>query len=243
MLKRAKAYETEVYRCFFKERRPYVPAFIGSTKYGEETYFLTEYCQGEDLRICKREKLRKVIEALTAMQDEFWQREDLYGSAVTMERALEGIENRGKYLGSELLEKVYGEFKRVYRETPRTLCHDDLLPINVLVGDRAVFIDWEYGGILPYLSSIARLIAHGREEKGAFFYMTGEDRNYAIDSYFEELVRKHGISYDEYRRTLEYYMFYEYCEWVMIGNRYDSRSDERYGYYLKLAEETAEKLS
>ena len=43
-------------------------------------------------------------------------------------------------------------------------------------------------------------------------------------------------------RTLDYFLFYEYCEWVMLGNRYDNRSDERYGYYRRLAEELAAKL-
>ena len=86
------------------------------------------------------------------------------------------------------------------------------------------------------------LFAHGREEEGAFFYMTREDRDFAIQYYYDGLIRKHGIPYAEYRRTLDYFLFYEYCEWVMLGNRYDNRSDERYGYYRRLAEELAAKL-
>lgn len=54
---------------------------------------------------------------------------------------------------------------------------DDLLPFNVIVSDdRAVLIDWEYGGILPYPSSFARLIAHGEEAEDSLFHMTREDR-------------------------------------------------------------------
>ena len=196
----------------------------------------------EDLRRCEREKLRKALDALIEMQEEFWQREELYGSAFTLEQSLVGIENRGRYLGSKRLEEVYAAFVRIYQTTPRTLCHDDLLPFNLLIGERAVLIDWEYGGLLPYPTSFARLIAHGREEEGAFFYMTREDRNFAIQYYYDGLIKKHGIPYAEYRRTLDYFLFYEYCEWVMLGNRYNNRSDERYGYYLKLAEELAEKL-
>mgnify|MGYP002868765037 CR=1 FL=1 len=242
VLKRSKAFELETYRCFFGDKKPYAPRFFGSCEFGGEDYFLMEYCPGDNLRCCEREKLKKALDALIEMQDEFWQREELYDSVVTLEKSLEGIENRGRYLGSELLEEAYSEFVKLYRITPRTLCHDDLLPINLLIGDRAVLIDWEYGGVLPYPTSFARLIAHGREEEGAFFYMTQEDRNYAIQYYYEQLIRKHGIPFEEYRRTLDYFLFYEYCEWVMIGNRYDNRSDERYGYYLKLAEEIASKL-
>lgn len=242
VLKRAKAFELETYRCFFGDKKSYAPEFFGSCEFGGEDYFLMEYCPGKNLRFCEREALKKALDALIEMQDEFWQREELYDSVVTLEESLEGIENRGRYLGSSLLEEAYSEFVKLYRITPRTLCHDDLLPINLLIGERAVLIDWEYGGVLPYPTSFARLIAHGREEDGAFFHMTQEDRNFAIQYYYDNLIKKHGILFEEYRCTLDYFLFYEYCEWVMIGNRYDNRSDERYGYYLKLAKEMASTL-
>ena len=242
VLKRAKGFEVEVYRCFFGEKRPYAPEFFGDCEYGGEKYFISEYCPGETLSRCTREKLIKALDALIAMQDEFWQREELYNSVVTLEEALEGIQNRRKWLGSPKLEKVYAEFMRIYQELPRTLCHDDLLPFNLLIGERAVLIDWEYGGMLPYPGSLARLIAHGREDDSYLFFMTQADRAFAIDYYYDNLVKKHGISFEEYRRTLDYFIFYEYTEWIMLGNRYDGRDDERFGYYMKLAEELAQKL-
>ena len=242
VLKRAKAFELAIYRGFFRDKKPYAPAFYGSCAFDGAEYFLMEYCTGQDLRRCEREKLRKALDALIEMQDEFWQREELYDAAFTLEQSLVGIENRGRYLGSKRLEEAYAAFVQIYQTTPRTLCHDDLLPLNLLIGERAVLIDWEYGGLLPYPASFARLIAHGREENGAFFYMTQEDRNFAIQYYYDALISKHGISFSEYRHTLDYFLLYEYCEWVMLGNRYDNRSDERYGYYLKLAEELAARL-
>lgn len=243
VLKQAKAYEIDAYRCFFSDSQPYIPAFLGAFHYNGQEYYITEFFPGTDLRVCDRRRLTLVLDALAEMQNEFWERTELYDACVTMEKALEGIENRGKYLGSELLEKVYRKFERVFRETPRSLCHDDLLPINVLVNnERAVFIDWEYGGVLPYLSSFARLIAHGRENKDYYFYMSAEDREFAIAYYYDAVAKQHGISQEEFRRTLDYFLFYEYCEWIMLGNRYDSRDDERYGYYLNLAEKLAKKL-
>ena len=243
VLKRVKEHELEVYRCFFSEKKPYVPAFLGACEFGGAEYFLTEYFPGTNMRRCTREKLVKALDALTALQDEFWQREELCDAAVPLELALKGIENRGKYLGSEKLQKVYAEFIRIFRETPRTLSHDDLLPINLLIGeDRAVLIDWEYGGVLPYPSAFARLIAHGSEDEDAFFHMTRSDRDFAIEYYYERLIKKHGVSYADYRRTLDYFIFYEYTEWIMIGNRYDARDDERYGRYLGLANDLADRL-
>ncbi len=242
VLKRAKGNELELYRTFFRERKPYVPAFFGACKYSESTYFLTEFCPGESLRRCDREKLKKALDALIAMQDEFWAREELYGAANAYGMVLKSIEHRGKFLGSALLDTAFSVFREQYAGIPRTLCHDDLLPINLLIGDRAVLIDWEYGGMLPYPSSLARLLAHGRERDDAYFYLTRADRNFAIEYYYENLVKKHGISYEDYRRTLEFFFFFEYCEWVMLGNEYDSRDDARYGESLMLAEESAGKL-
>ncbi len=242
VLKKAKGLETECYSSFFSGGKPYAPAFLGSCRYGNDVFLLLEYCPGETLKLDEPEMLRKTIDALAQMQDEFWQREDLCGSAVTMERALKAVEDRGRYLNSAALEQAYAKFTELYKTIPRTLSHEDLLPINVLVGERAVLIDWEYGGVLPYLSSFARLIAHGREDEGAYFHITEENRRFAIQYYFDTLVKKHGISYRDYLRELDCFLFYEYCEWVMLGNRYDSRDDERYSYYLGKAEETAARL-
>ena len=242
VLKRAKGNELAIYQTFFRERKPYVPAYLGACEANGDTYFLTEYCPGADLRRCDREGLIKALDALIRMQDEFWGCEDLYGAANAYETAQKSIEHRGRFLGSALLDAAFAKFREQYAETPRTLCHDDLLPINLLVGDHAVLIDWEYGGMLPYPTSFARLIAHGRERDDAYFYLTCEDRDFAIEYYYENLVKKHGISYADYRRTLACFLFFEYCEWVMLGNEYDSRDDERYGDSLRLAEETAEML-
>ena len=242
VLKRAKGNELAIYRAFFSERKPYVPAFLGACESGGDAFFLTEYCPGTDLRRCDREKLIKALDALILMQDEFWERTDLYGAANAYDMAQKSIEHRGRFLGSALLDAAFRAFRKQYAETPRTLCHDDLLPINLLIGERAVLIDWEYGGMLPYPASLARLIAHGRERDDAYFYLAREDRDFAIEYYYENLVKKRGISYEDYRRTLTYFLFFEYCEWVMLGNEYDSRDDERYGESLILAEEAAKAI-
>ena len=72
--------------------------------------------------------------------------------------------------------------------------------------------------------------------------MAAEDRDFAIEYYYEHLVSKHGISYERYRHDLDYFLFFEYCEWIMLGNRYDGRSDERFSYYSKLALDLAKEL-
>ena len=139
-------------------------------------------------------------------------------------------------MNDSLLEQAYGGFLELYESLPRTLCHDDLLPFNVLVnGNKATIIDWEHAGILPYPTSLVRLIAHGREEEDAFFYMTEADKAFAIDYYYEHLVKSKGISYEDYRRTVDYFLLYEYCEWIMLGSKYPDEDIPRAREYLAIA--------
>ncbi len=242
VLKREKANEIETYRAFFPEKKAYAPAFLGDTECDGERFFLLEYIEGETLTRCTRERLVKALDALIEMQDEFWQREEYYDKGLTLARSAELVSRRGDYLEDERLEEAFALFMRVYKNTPLTLCHDDLLPFNLLVGERAVLFDFEMCGMLPYPQSFARLIAHTEEREDAFFCMTREDYAFAIEYYYENLVKKHGVAYPDYRRTLDFFLFYEYCEWVMLGNRYDAKDDERYSRSLSLAKECAERL-
>jgi thiamine kinase-like enzyme len=169
------------------------------------------------------------------LQDEYWDVKDKSDTGYTFEKSLKGRIDRGAYLCDNELEAHYNKFLSAYQNIPRTLCHDDLLPFNILVSDDgATIIDWEYAGMLPYLTSIARLIAHCEESDDAFFYMKDEDKRFAIDYYYDNLIKQKGIAYENYRHDLDLFLFYEYCEWIMLGNKYpDSADMERYKSYLE----------
>ena len=158
-------------------------------------------------------------------------------------RSLGGRRNRLDYLSDPVLERAYRDYLDAYCAMPRTLCHDDLLPFNVLVYDKwAVFIDWEYGGILPYPTSLARLIAHGEESDTAFFRMAEADKHFAMEYYYEKCAKPMGISAEEYIKALNLCLFYEYCEWIYVGNKFGNTDNERYRKYCKLALELAAKM-
>lgn len=230
VLKKAKSRELAVYETFFREAVPGAPRLLKTA--GD--YFLMEYAAGEDLCRCTREKLTKALDALIALQDRYW----AYEEAQTFMDSLPGRENRGRYLKDPELEGAYAGYLSLYRSLPRTLCHDDLLPFNVLIAEEgATIIDWETAGILPYPTSLARLIAHGAEEEDAFFYLKEADRAFAIDYYYENLVKNKGITYEDYRHALDYFLLYEYCEWIMLGNRYPDADMGRYRQYLAKARE------
>ena len=101
-----------------------------------------------------------------------------------------------------------------------------------------------YAGITSFVESVKQIIHPETPDYSTiyYFYMTSADREFAIGYYYDAVAKLHGISREEFRQTLDYFLFYEYCEWVMLGNRYNGRDDERYAYYLNLAEQLAEKL-
>lgn len=243
VLKRAKGYERETYESFFWKSTAYAPQLIGSREEDGEEYLLLEYVAGHDLMRCSRDSLILALDALAAMQIEWWGNVEKADVGLTFERSLEGRRNRLQYLRDPVLEKAYHAYLDTYSCIPRTLCHDDLLPFNVLVSkDRAVLIDWEYGGILPYLTPLARLIAHADDSEDAFFHMLKEDKEFAVEYYFEKCAEPMGISLNDYQKALDLFLFYEYCEWIYVGNKCGNTDNDRYRKYCRLALEMADKL-
>ena len=75
-----------------------------------------------------------------------------------------------------------------------------------------------------------------------FFYMTQDDKDYAVEYYFEHLLKEKDIDYNAYRRTLDYFLLYEYCEWIMLGIEYNDTGNERFPKYYAKAKEHVKKL-
>lgn len=245
ILKEAKEYEAEIYQSILSQLdENSTPAIYQTIASEENTYLLMEYIQGEDLCKCNRAKLTLALDALISLQRKTWENQTFANVGYSFEKSLPSRQRRGEYLKDSILEEAYGKFLKVYQSVPRALCHDDLLPFNIIASEnRAVLIDWEYGGILPYPTSFARLIAHGEETENALFYMTQEDKNFAIDYYYEHLLKDKGISYSDWRNTLEYFLFFEYCEWVFVGNKYGDTDNAFYQKYLPIARQQANKLN
>lgn len=236
VLKKAKNFELEIYSVFFADDIEGAPRFYGSVCVDGEYYFLMEYASGKDICRCDRESLKKVLDALIHLQKKYWGAAELSDVGLSFEESLKRRRARGAYLNDVALETAYNDFLSVYKAVPRTLCHDDLLPFNVLVSDHgATIIDWEIAGILPYPTSFARLIAHCEENDTAFFFMKDEDKVFAIDYYYDHLIKSKGITYEAYRHTLDLFLLYEYCEWIMLGVKYEDADMERYQHYLSKA--------
>ncbi len=244
ILKEAKESEKKIYQSTLANLKESVPALYQAITIDEKTYLLLEYIEGEDLCKCNRTKLTHALDALIHLQQKTWGTQDVGQWEDSFEKSLVQRQNRGKYLNDLLLEEAYEKFLRVFQSVPKALCHDDLLPFNVISDNKKAFlIDWECGGILPYPTSFARLIAHTEENEDALFYMTKADKRYAIDYYYDNLLKENGVSYIDWLNTLEYFLFYEYCEWVFVGNKYNAKDGEYYKKYLPIAKQQAAKIS
>lgn len=236
IFKEAKKYEAELYLNVLSKLDSSVPALYGHTVWENKDYILIEYIEGRDLRHCTRDKLILALDSLIYIQKMKWNDTDLNIYGYNFEKSILERNNRIKYLNNSELEEAYSTFLAEYKSVPRTLCHDDLLPFNVKVNENeAVLIDREYAGLLPYPTSFARLIAHGEENEQAFFYLSEADRNLAINYYYDQLLKDKGISKKKWLKTLSLFIFYEYCEWVFVGNKYLDKENERYKKYLKLS--------
>ena len=244
VLKKTSKRETDIYDAFLASAECGAPVLYKSIEYDGELFLLMEYVEGHNLQKCDRKSLTAAMDALIYLQNMYWEKRQLQGIGHGFEASLPGRQKRGNYLNDAELEQAYKRFLRIYQEIPRALCHDDLLPFNVIcTKERAVLIDWEYAGILPYPTSLARLIAHGEEDESAFFFMTQADKDYAIDYYFDHLLKEKGIDYNAYRKTLDYFLLYEYCEWIMLGIEYNDTGSERFQKYYSKAKEHIKKLT
>lgn len=236
VLKKITQQEQDVYRTFFSEGSP-VPKVYGFYN----GWMLMEFIPGHTLSHCRREDLIPALDALIELQKKFWNRTDFSGIGFDFDTCYASRKKRLPYF--EDLTDCYEAYLESFRKVPRTLCNDDLLPFNVIIHEnRAVFLDWEYGGILPYPCALARMIAYGEEAEDALFHMKREDQIFAVEYYYENLIKEKGISYEEYIRTMKLFFFKEYSEWIYCAGLSGDRSGEYYRKYAPLARKIAAEL-
>lgn len=240
VLKKTAAAERAVYETFLSGSSA-APRCYGFYETGEEVYMLMEFIQGQTLSRCTRENLKLALDALIELQNAWWQ--DTAHAAVGLSFE-ESYSRRRKWLPHLAdLAPAFEMYLESFRSVPRTLCNDDMLPFNVLVdGNRAVILDWEYGGILPYPCALARLIAYGEEREDALFYMTQADKAFALQYYYDAFIRQKGIGWEEYLRTMKLFLLKEYAEWVYCAHSSGDLQIPYYRPYYERARRLADKL-
>ena len=214
------------------------PRIYGFAQYAGDTYMLSEFFYGETLSRSSRKALTLALDALIQIQEQYWGNTTLCDAGWTFEKQYASLRKRLPYM--EDLSNAYSAYLEVNRSVPRTLCNDDLLPFNVLANEeRAVILDWEQGGILPYPCALARLLAFGEENTDFFFQMTRADKEFAIDYYYDRLLQNKGISRVQYLHDLKLFFFKEYSEWVYLARSTGDFSSPYYEKYYPKAKALA----
>ena len=72
--------------------------------------------------------------------------------------------------------------------------------------------------------------------------MLEEDKQFAVDYYYEKFICGQGISREEYDRTVTLFFFYEFCEWVYVSNKYGETDTLRYREYKEKALKLANRI-
>ena len=121
VLKKAKNYEIDIYSTLLKNVPAGVPKYIADFTCKNERYLIIEYVEGSDLSKCTRDRLIKTLDALIAIQEEYWDDSAHQNIGFTFDKSLEGRIKRGEYLGDNELEEAYSEFISLYSTLPRTL--------------------------------------------------------------------------------------------------------------------------
>ena len=238
VLKKTTVEEKNVYETFFPGGGGAVPGIYGFLERERELYLLMEYVPGDTMSRCDRHRLTRTLDALMDLQRRFWGETTHEGVGYDFAASYPNRRKRLPFLAD--LQMAYEAYLAEFARVPRTLCNDDLLPFNVIVGQqRAVIVDWEFGGILPYPCALARLLAFGEEEEGALFFMTAADKAFALDYYYENLVADKGIFRAEFDRTMQLFFFKEYSEWVYCAASSGDFSGAYYEKYNAIARKIA----
>jgi tRNA A-37 threonylcarbamoyl transferase component Bud32 len=212
------------YDTYFAGKGFAVPEIFDTIAIDGKDYVLMEMIEGPDARNCSREDAGKVGMELGKIQSFYL--------------ADGGHTESAEYYWNRYLEKYYEKLKGIFCnidevwertkqrffESPQTLVHDDLLPINVLIGeDRPWMIDWEIAGIYPYFLDLARFAYVFCSVDNEFFISNQAGKAF-IDAYYEEMKKnpKFDIDKKQFLYDVAISAFYQY---IMFQD-YDKPVDE-----------------
>lgn len=176
------------YDRYFAGRDFAVPKILDHLTVGADAYILMEYAQGRDARDCSPEDARRIGTELARIQSHY-----LIPGGHTAAAEFYFTEYVTDFCSK--VKTCFADFDSVFQiveqrffEAPHSLIHDDLLPINVILGDEKPWIiDWATAGMFPYFLDLARF-AFVDSGKGGF-YIPHESGMAFLDAYYEEMQK------------------------------------------------------
>lgn len=206
------------YDIYFEGKGFAVPEIYENVSVDGKDYVLMQLVKGTDARNCNPVDAGKVGEELGKIQ-KFYLTDGGHTESAEYywNRYLEKYYAKLKLLFDDI-DDVWENAKQRFYEVPQTLVHDDLLPINVLIGeDGPWIIDWEIAGIYPYFLDLARF-AYVFCSINNQFFISDASADAFITAYYEEMkknatfdVDKKQFLYDVTISALyQYIMFQDY---------------------------------
>lgn len=246
VLKKSDEAEIGVYERFLRGRDLPVPVYYGSTRWGGKQWILIGYVEGTDLRDYTPDMAVSCAESISRIANCYWQKDEAEfirkKQDDRFERYWKRINKRAECLkGEPALKRAYDRFLERQLSCPRTLSNGDFLPFNAIFRDgKVTLVDWAFGGIMPYSLDIARMIAHGTDDRRTFpFYMTEAHKGLFVRRTYELLENK--PSYDRYLADIRLAVFNEYIEFIESDLLDASQArDEVFDYYYSEARKLAE---
>ncbi|WP_425448888.1 aminoglycoside phosphotransferase family protein [Dethiothermospora halolimnae] len=171
-----KEYEAKIYETFFVNRGLSVPKYMGKTMDSKgNLWFLIEYIQGNDFEDKSLNDYTKLALELVRIHSKFM---DIDGNdygfmrdshKIRSEKILklkDLVDNNSINWDKGIINTLEYGLKR-FHDGPKTLIHDDLLPINIIgKEDNIKIIDWGFASIGCYSHDIGRLLGDYKNDKG-----------------------------------------------------------------------------
>lgn len=194
--------EFDNYHRWFQKPTPNIPyIFPQALEKDKDTWFLMEYLPGKDLRNAAPETVLSAAKALAQIHSRYWKE----CPPISPEDRYSGYYRRfiPRFPEAPELQHALQELMDRMLSCPRTLIHDDLLPINVQATDRGLyFMDWQYCGEFPYFMDICRLLVHEKGELGSSF--SSQLRAQAFRVYFDTLISgcRTGLTWETFQNDI-----------------------------------------
>ncbi len=192
----AKCRDKNRYDRYFAGHNFAVPKILDCVTVGEETYILMEYAAGGDARDCSTADAGRIGAELARIQSHYLMpgghtdAADFYFSEYVADCC-----NKVKHDFDDF-DAAFQVVKKRFFEAPHSLIHDDLLPINVILGEqRPWIIDWATAGIFPYFLDLARFAFVDGGTCG--FYIPHASAMAFLDAYYEEMRKNADFKIDK----------------------------------------------
>lgn len=199
------------YNMYFRDKNFAVPRILADVRLGEDTYVLMPYIQSVDSRDCTPMQARKVAMELAKIHSYYLVSNGHSQSADMYYNKYVKPDYESSKVYAPESEPLFKALTQRFFDAPKTLVHDDLLPINVLFEREKVWlIDWATAGMYPYFLDLARFCYVFCAE--SYDHISKAASHAFLETYYEEMSKNHlfNITQDQFRLDVVYSAFIQY---------------------------------